>query len=117
MFGKKKKAQSMASFYEAEERRLMAHMRELDPDTEEYLKARENLNQIIKIRESSKEVRCRFNKSDKGQMVVKVIGGATLLAGLAGIGYYECKGGNWSGEKRKAADVLVGLMGKLPFGH
>lgn len=96
--------------YDLQEAKLNELLNQLQPLTPEYEKAQLELGNVHKLREASRESRKRFAKAERAGFWGKVVGGVFTLIGLGGLAYYETKGGTFTGEKRKAADGLVGII-------
>lgn len=99
--------------YDSQEERLHAYIAELDPGTDEFKEAQNELEKVSIMRDKSRESRRKFDKAGRAGFWTKIVGGVGTLLGIGAIGYYEMRGNTFSGEKRKLADGLSNLVVNL----
>ncbi len=99
--------------YDSEEQRLREMIAELDPFDERYDQLQTKLKNTLTMRDVSKESKRRIAKSDRGGILMKVLGVGGALAGGILIGKYERDGQTWTGEKRSFMDSLTRTFGNM----
>lgn len=101
--------------YDTEEQRLQKMICELDPFDEKYDALQAKLKNNLAMKEVSKESRRKICKSDRGGVLMKILGvGGALLGGIM-IGKYEKDGMTFTGEKRSFMDSMTRSIGNLFF--
>ncbi len=101
--------------YDSEEQRLQQMICELDPFDEKYDQLQNKLKNTLVMRETSKESKRKIAKSDRGGLIMKIIGVGGALAGGIMIGKYERDGMTFTGEKRTFMDSMTRTIGNLFF--
>lgn len=103
--------------YDIEEVRLRLRLAELDPlkDADDYDALQTKLSNTIKMRTDSRESRRKIAKSDRGGIIMRVIGVLGAIGGAFMIGKFERDGNTWTGEKRSFMDSVSRLFGNLFF--
>lgn len=113
----KRKARKLAKqdFYDKEEDRLSKLLVNTDPkdDRETYENLKKDLKETIAMRSESRESKRRISKEAKGNMLVKVLGGAIGAIGLGSILLAEHKGMVFSGEKKSIMDSISKSIGNI----
>ena len=99
--------------YDKEELRLKLLINELDPFDEKYDQLQGKLKNTISMRDSSKESKRKICKSDRGGVLMKILGVGGALAGGIMIGKFEKDGLTYTGEKRSFMDAVTRTFGNL----
>lgn len=110
MFGRKDETKR---FYDEEQKRIKQKIAELEVGTPEYKEAWELIKETDKSYADHKESRRKISKGDKGNLLVKALG----ILGIGGIAFgmakFEHDGGMFTGEKKRWADSIVGILSKF----
>lgn len=99
--------------YDKEEQRLRQMIIELDPFDEKYDQLQGKLKNTIAMRGDSKESKRKICKSDRGGLLMKIIGVGGAIAGGIMIGKFEKDGLTYTGEKRSFMDAVTRTFGNL----
>ena len=99
--------------YDGEEQRLREMIAEMDPFDERYDQLQTKLKNTLTMRDVSKESKRRIAKSDRGGILMKILGVGGAIAGGIMIGKYERDGMTWTGEKRSFVDSLSRTFGNM----
>lgn len=114
---KRKAKQEAKDPYLVQEIRLNLKLRDLEPGTEEYEKIQQELKATNLMRADSRESKRRISKSDKGGIVIKLLGILGAGAGLGSIIWAEHKGLTFTGEKRSVMDSIARGIGQIFVRH
>ena len=98
-----------------QEIRLRKKLAELEPGTEPYKDIQNELKMLISIRAESKESKRRISKSDRGGIIIKLLGIVGAGAGIGSVIWAESKGMIFTGEKRRFMDTISSSLGKMFF--
>ena len=109
----KQHREAKRNLYNVEEKRLQAMICELDPLDENYDLLQAKLKNNLAMRETSKESKRKICKSDRGGILMKILGIGGALAGGIMIGKFEMDGLTYTGEKRSFMDSLTKTLGNL----
>lgn len=101
------------NLYDQEEQRLRVLICDLDPFDEKYDAAQAKLKNLISMRDASKESRRRICKSDRGNVLMKILGVGGAIGGAFLIGKFEKDGLTYTGEKRSFMDAVTRTFGNL----
>lgn len=101
------------NLYDQEEQRLRELICELDPFDERYDQLQGKLKNTIAMRDSSKESKRKICKSDRGGILMKILGVGGAIAGGFMIGKFEKDGLTYTGEKRSFMDAVTRTFGNL----
>ena len=101
------------NLYDQEEQRLRELICELDPFDERYDQLHGKLKNTIAMRDSSKESKRKICKSDRGGILMKILGVGGAIAGGFMIGKFEKDGLTYTGEKRSFMDAVTRTFGNL----
>lgn len=99
--------------YDAEEQRLREMICSIDPFDERYDALQAKLKNTIVMRDTSKESKRKIAKSDRGGIIMKILGVGGAIAGGIMIGKFEKDGLTYTGEKRSFMDAISRTFGNL----
>ena len=109
----KDKFKRKQDLYDLEEQRLRELIVEMDPFDEKYDQLQAKLKNTISMRDSSKESKRKICKSDRGGILMKILGVGGAIAGGFMIGKFEKDGLTYTGEKRSFMDAVTRTFGNL----
>ena len=99
--------------YDAEEAALHEALARLDPGTDEYGKAQDQLGKINSMRKEHWESKKRMTIGDRGKLLLKILGGGITIGGVCLLSKYEADGHMFTGEKKSFADGFVRTLGRF----
>ena len=103
------------NLYDQEEQRLNEMICDLDPFDERYDQLQGKLKNTIAMRDTSKESKRKICKSDRGNVIMRILGvGGALFGGIM-MAKYERDGMTFTGEKRNFMDSMTKTIGNLFF--
>lgn len=111
----KQRREERKNLYDVEEQRLKVMIAEMDPFDDRYDLLQAKLKNNLAMRDTSKESRRKICKSDRGNVLMKILSVGGALAGGIMIGKYERDGMTFTGEKRSFIDSLTKTIGNLFF--
>lgn len=103
--------------YSVEELRLNLQLQKLTPGTPEYKEIQQELKATNQMRAESRESRRRISKTDKGGIIIKILGLGGAAAGLFSIIKAERDGLTFTGEKRTVMDAISRGIGNIFVKH
>ena len=101
----------------AEERKLLAKLKELEAGTDEYREIQNELKMTSAIRAESKESKRSISKSDKGGIILRILSYVGAGLGIGSVIWAETRGMTFTGEKRKFMDSISSCLGKVFFSN
>ena len=110
MFGRKNPTKE---FYDEEQKRIREKIHELEVGTPEYKEAWDLMSSTNKNFAEHRESRRRISKADKGNLLVKALGLLGIGTVAFGMAKFEHDGGLFTGEKKRWADSIIGILGKF----
>ena len=110
---RKQKKEARMDPYDRQELRLQMKLQELEPGTPEYQEIQNEIKVTNTNRSESRESRRRISKSDRGGIILKILGIGGTLAGIVAVATYEKDGMTFTGEKRTIMDTLVSTAAKF----
>lgn len=110
---RREKKEARRDPYDKEELRLQLALMELTPGTPEYKEVQAELKAIVGTRSESRESKRKIAKSDRGGIIMKVLGIAGTIGGVVTIAKFERDGMVFTGEKRSLMDALTRTIGNF----
>lgn len=99
--------------YLPEEERLTNELKNLKPGTPEYKEVQTELKNVNIMRAESRESKRRISKTDKGNILIKVLGIFGAGLGVGSIIWSEMRGITFTGEKRSIMDAISRGIGNI----
>ena len=99
--------------YDVLERDVLDSLKSAMPGTDEYDRLQSELKNTNIMRAESKESKRRISKSDKGNIVLKVLGLVGGGLGLGSIIWSEYTGMTFTGQKRTVMDAISRGIGNI----
>ena len=99
--------------YDQEEDRLRIMLAQIHPLDDDYDKLQGKLKTTVQLRADSKESKRKICKSDRGGIIMKLIGGVGAISGILLVSRYEQQGDTWTGEKRTFVDSVTRVLGNM----
>jgi hypothetical protein len=100
---------------ELEEEKLLDLLYHTAGGTEEYDKLQKELQMLQEFTGKKVEMRQVFTKEDRGAMVSKIVGAASVGAVSFGLAWWEKSGNLFTGSSAKTVNGLVGRLGDFIF--
>ena len=110
---RKAKKEARGYSYDTEEARLLIALNKQQPGTDTYKELQKELREINQMRDESRESRRRVSKSDRGGIIMKLLGIAGGAVGLFSIIKAERDGMTFTGQKRTIMDAISRTIGNI----